>query len=132
MLNRRLIAQIATTSVNASDMNMLRVNSSTGLTALRMQDGLGQRNSSVEDFLSLMASGDIPHQDPNLLNVPFHGHFHLLHNQQAGPIASSSAQQQFSLSQHRQNNKFNVSSGMDELGEPTASLKKRKVASAKI
>jgi hypothetical protein len=35
-----------------------------------MQDGLSQRNSSVDDFLSLVASGDIPHQDPTLLNVP--------------------------------------------------------------
>lgn len=50
--------------------NMLRTDSSTGLTALRMQDGLVQRNSSVDDFLSLVASGDIPHQDPHLLNVP--------------------------------------------------------------
>lgn len=50
--------------------NMLRVDSSTGLTALRMQDGLTQRNSSVDDFLSLVASGDIPHQDPRMLNVP--------------------------------------------------------------
>lgn len=50
--------------------NMLRVDSSTGLTALRMQDGLAPRNSSVDDFLSLVASGDIPHQDPHMLNVP--------------------------------------------------------------
>jgi hypothetical protein len=50
--------------------NLLRAESSTGLTALRMQDGLSQRNSSVDDFLSLVASGDIPHQDPTLLNVP--------------------------------------------------------------
>lgn len=50
--------------------NMLRTDSSTGLTALRMQDGLAQRNSSVDDFLSLVASGDIPHQDPHMLNVP--------------------------------------------------------------
>ena len=50
--------------------NLLRTDSSTGLTALRMQDGLAQRNTSVDDFLSLVASGDIPHQDPHLLNVP--------------------------------------------------------------
>ena len=50
--------------------NLLRQDSSTGLTALRMQDGLNQRNSSVDDFLSLVAAGDIPHQDPSLLNVP--------------------------------------------------------------
>ena len=49
---------------------MFRADSSTGLTALRMQDGLAQRNSSVDDFLSLVASGDIPHQDPHMLNVP--------------------------------------------------------------
>lgn len=50
--------------------NLLRQDSSTGLSALRMQDGLNQRNTSVDDFLSLVAAGDIPHQDPNLLNVP--------------------------------------------------------------
>ena len=50
--------------------SMLRTDSSTGLTALRMQDGLAQRNTSVDDFLSLVASGDIPHQDPHMLNVP--------------------------------------------------------------
>ena len=50
--------------------SMLRTDSSTGLTALRVQDGLAQRNTSVDDFLSLVANGDIPHQDPHLLNVP--------------------------------------------------------------
>jgi len=46
-------------------------NSSTGLSALRNSDGLNSRNTtSVEDFLSLMATGDIPHQDPNVLNLP--------------------------------------------------------------
>mmetsp|Transcript_29486 Transcript_29486/g.70872 ORF Transcript_29486/g.70872 Transcript_29486/m.70872 type:complete len:673 (-) Transcript_29486:64-2082(-) len=58
----------------ASLANLLRDNSSTGLTALRMQDGLNNRNSSVEDFLSLVAAGDIPHQDPSLLNVPLMQH----------------------------------------------------------
>jgi len=58
----------------ASLVNLLRENSSTGLTALRMQDGLNNRNSSVEDFLSLVAAGDIPHQDPSLLNVPLMQH----------------------------------------------------------
>lgn len=50
--------------------NLLRNDSSTGLTALRMKDGLAERNSSVDDFLSLIASGDIPHQDSHLLNLP--------------------------------------------------------------
>jgi hypothetical protein len=60
----------ANASSAVSLANLLRQDSSTGLTALRMQDGLNQRNSSVDDFLSLVASGDIPHEDPNLLNVP--------------------------------------------------------------
>jgi hypothetical protein len=50
--------------------NLLRHDSHTGLSALRMKDGMPQRNSSVDDFLSLMAAGDIPHQDASLLNVP--------------------------------------------------------------
>ncbi|GKY90712.1 hypothetical protein MPSEU_000044600 [Mayamaea pseudoterrestris] len=60
----------------ASLANLLRQDSSTGLSALRMQEGFNHRNTSVDDFLSLVAAGDIPHQDPNLLNVP------LLHQQQ--------------------------------------------------
>lgn len=50
--------------------NLFRQESHTGLSSLRAQDGLAQRNSSVDDFLSLVAAGDIPHQDPNLLNMP--------------------------------------------------------------
>ena len=61
-------------STSQSALNLarfLRPESSTGLSALRMQDGLNQRNSSsVDDFLSLIAAGDIPHQDASLLNVP--------------------------------------------------------------
>lgn len=56
----------------ASLANLLRAdNSATGLSALRNSDGLNGRNTtSVEDFLSLMATGDIPHQDPAVLNLP--------------------------------------------------------------
>ena len=56
----------------ASLANLLRAdNSSTGLSALRNSDGLNGRNTtSVEDFLSLVATGDIPHQDPAVLNLP--------------------------------------------------------------
>mmetsp|Transcript_11902 Transcript_11902/g.28595 ORF Transcript_11902/g.28595 Transcript_11902/m.28595 type:complete len:711 (+) Transcript_11902:324-2456(+) len=55
----------------ASLANLIRENqSSTGLSALRSQDGAYNRNTSVEDFLSLMAAGDIPHQDASLLNLP--------------------------------------------------------------
>jgi hypothetical protein len=61
-------------NTNQSAMNFasfMNNDSSTGLSSLRMQDGINQRNStSVDDFLSLVAAGDIPHQDPNLLNVP--------------------------------------------------------------
>jgi len=46
-----------------------RAESVTGFSKLRAKDGLSNA-CSVEDFLSLMASGDIPHQDPSLLNVP--------------------------------------------------------------
>jgi hypothetical protein len=57
--------------MSAADLaNLLRQDSQTGLSALRMQDGLNQRSSSVDDFLSLVAAGDIPHQDPSLLNTP--------------------------------------------------------------
>jgi hypothetical protein len=75
--------------------NLLRpTDSSTGLTALRMQEGLNQRNSSVDDFLSLVAAGDIPHQDPSLLNIP------LMHQQAAAAngdpqAAAYLAQRQF-------------------------------------
>lgn len=38
---------------------------------LNGEDGLDNgSHNSVEDFLSLVASGDIPHQDPNMLQVP--------------------------------------------------------------
>lgn len=79
---------------NLSLANMLRADSSTGLSALRMQDGLDQRNSSVEDFLSLMSSGDIPQQDPSILNVP------LVQQQQSGQ--SSGSQSAASLLAHHQ------------------------------
>mmetsp|Transcript_9147 Transcript_9147/g.17223 ORF Transcript_9147/g.17223 Transcript_9147/m.17223 type:complete len:881 (+) Transcript_9147:381-3023(+) len=76
-------------SASAFDLaNMLRADSSTGLTALRMQEGLTQRNSSVDDFLSLVASGDIPHQDPHLLNVPLQS---LLQQQQQSSNNSAAA-----------------------------------------
>lgn len=68
--------------------NLLRHDSQTGLSALRMQDGLNNRNSSVDDFLSLVAAGDIPHQDAALLNVP------LLQQQQAAAVAGSDAAKQ--------------------------------------
>ena len=85
---------LANSASAASLANLLRQDSSTGLSALRMQDGLNNRNSSVDDFLSLVAAGDIPHQDPNLLNVP------LLHQQQQqGNINSETAK---FLAQHQQ------------------------------
>lgn len=69
--------------------NLLRNDSSTGLTALRMKDGLAERNSSVDDFLSLIASGDIPHQDSHLLNLPLQT---MLQQQQASQQNNSGAQ----------------------------------------
>ena len=76
--------------------NLLRENSSTGLSALRMQDGLSNRNSSVDDFLSLVAAGDIPHQDPSLLNVPLMAQ---QNNQGGGNDAASILAQQQLLAQ---------------------------------
>ena len=71
--------------------NFFRQDSSTGLSALRMQEGFNNRNTSVDDFLSLMAAGDIPHQDPSLLNVP------LMDQQQGGSQSGNNNQQrQFS------------------------------------
>lgn len=77
--------------------SMLKVDSSTGLTALRMQDGLTERNSSVDDFLSLVASGDIPHQDPHMLKVPLQTAMQLQQSKQfaeAHDVSSYLAQQQ--------------------------------------
>lgn len=48
-----------------------RVESSTGFSQLRAECSHSSGiHDSVEDFLSLVASGDIPHQDPNMLQVP--------------------------------------------------------------
>ena len=54
---------------NSTEKFINRAESVTGFSKLRAKDGLSN-GGSVEDFLSLMASGDIPHQDPSLLNVP--------------------------------------------------------------
>lgn len=97
--------------------NMLRTPSSTGLTALRMQDGLAQRNSSVDDFLSLVASGDIPHQDPHLLNVPLQT---VLQQQQNKSSASAAAQylaqQQQLLAQATNNSNSSLSQRIASFG----------------
>ena len=48
-----------------------QIESSTGLSKLRAHSGLNSsHHNSIEDFLSLMTSGDIPHEDANMLNVP--------------------------------------------------------------
>lgn len=84
-------------SVSALSLaNLLRDNSSTGLSALRQQDGINQRNTSVDDFLSLVAAGDIPHQDPSLLNIS------LMHQQQQQGNNQSGAQAAASLLAHQQ------------------------------
>jgi len=96
---------------------MLRTDSSTGLTALRMQDGLLQRNSSVDDFLSLVASGDIPHQDPHLLNVPLQSVMHqqqqhqhdTSQNQNDGNAGGQSAAAFFARQQLLQGNYIHIS-----------------------
>ena len=94
---------------------MLRVDSSTGLTALRMQDGLAPRNSSVDDFLSLVASGDIPHQDPHLLNVPLQS---ILQQQQNNQTAAA----QFLAQQQLLAQATNGGGGGNSLSQHIASL----------
>lgn len=97
--------------------NMLRTNSSTGLTALRMQDGLAQRNTSVDDFLSLVASGDIPHQDPHMLNVPLQTVLQQQQNQSSGASAAAQylAHQQL-LAQAANNSNSSLSQRIASLG----------------
>jgi len=57
---------------NYMPADIFRTKSSTGLSALRAEhQGISSmHNSSVEDFLSLVASGDIPAQDPRMLSTP--------------------------------------------------------------
>jgi hypothetical protein len=99
--------------------NMLRVDSSTGLSALRMQDGLNHRNNSVDDFLSLVASGDIPHQDPHLLNMPLQS---VLQNQSNSSAASILAQHQHLLSQSGRNSNINLSQHLASLNNNTTNV----------
>lgn len=100
--------------------NMLRVDSSTGLSALRMQDGLNHRNNSVDDFLSLVASGDIPHQDPHLLNMPLQN---VIQNQNNSSTAASIlAQHQHLLSQSGRNSDVNLSQHLASLNNNTTNV----------
>lgn len=53
------------------DFEEIKGESSTGLSKLRAVSGLNSsHHNSVEDFLSLMTSGDIPHEDSKMLAVP--------------------------------------------------------------
>ena len=56
------------TSVSFADL--FHPDSSTGLSMLHMQEGLNNYNTSIHNFLSLMVTSNIPHQDASLLNVP--------------------------------------------------------------
>ena len=100
----------------------MRVESSTGFSQLRVEDGLANGlHGSVDDFLSLVASGDIPHQDPNMLNVPLQKVM-----QQAGiPLSKTgsnrklSQQQLSALASH-------LAGSATNLPEMTSVLKKRR------
>ena len=86
----------------ASLANLLRDSSSTGLSALRMQDGFSsQRNSSVEDFLNLVADGYLPHPEPSLLSVPLMQHQQQLQHQQQ-QSGSNGNDSDALLAQHQQ------------------------------
>ena len=103
-------------------LSAMRVESSTGFSQLRAEDGLANGlHGSVDDFLSLVASGDIPHQDPNMLNVPLQKVM-----QQAGiPLSKTgskrklSQQQLSALASH-------LSGSATNLPEMTSVLKKRR------
>lgn len=103
---------IAASALNLADM--LRTDSSTGLTALRLQDGLAQRNTSVDDFLSLVANGDIPHQDPHMLNVPLQTV--LQQSQKSGASAAQYLAQQQLLAQAAGNTNSSLSQRIASLG----------------
>lgn len=107
--------------------NMLRVDSSTGLSALRMQDGLNHRNNSVDDFLSLVASGDIPHQDPHMLNMPLQS---VLQHQNNASAASILAQQQHFLAQTGKNNNINLSKHFSSLNTTSNNISSTSNASS--
>lgn len=108
--------------------NLLRQDSSTGLSALRVQDGLNHRNSSVDDFLSLMATGDIPHQDASLLNMPLTNMQNsdpALSNTLAGgrtpsAAAMAMAQARAAASQYQQQQSGQKRSLSDVIGEVTS------------
>ena len=104
---------IAASALNLADM--LRTDSSTGLTALRLQDGLAQRNTSVDDFLSLVANGDIPHQDPHMLNVPLQTVLQQSQKSGASAAAQYLAQQQL-LAQAAGNTNSSLSQRIASLG----------------
>ena len=60
-----------------------------------MEGGIASgSHDSVEDFLSLVASGDIPHQDPNMLQVPLQKVM-----EQSGYVSKGGAKRK--LSQHQ-------------------------------
>jgi hypothetical protein len=61
---------LSSTSIFDEERLLSRIESATGLTKLRAHNGLNEHHNSVEDFLSLMTSGDIPHEDANMLNTP--------------------------------------------------------------
>eukprot|EP00588_Corethron_pennatum_P013634 CAMPEP_0194267960 /NCGR_PEP_ID=MMETSP0169-20130528/2359_1 /TAXON_ID=218684 /ORGANISM="Corethron pennatum, Strain L29A3" /LENGTH=795 /DNA_ID=CAMNT_0039008995 /DNA_START=169 /DNA_END=2559 /DNA_ORIENTATION=- len=82
----------AAAATACANLNMGRADSSTGLSAMRMQEGM--RNSSVDDFLSLVANGDIPHQDPHLLNMPLQSVMKQQNQTGAQAAAAYLAQQQ--------------------------------------
>jgi hypothetical protein len=84
-----------------------------------MQDGLNHRNNSVDDFLSLVASGDIPHQDPHLLNMPLQS---VLQNQNNSSAASILAQHQHLLSQSGRNSNINLSQHLASLNNNTTNV----------
>jgi len=117
-------------NLNASSNNIFdaetfskRHESSTGFSQLRVEDGLANgSHNSVEDFLSLVESGDIPHQDPNMLKVP------LQRVMQQSGIGSKGSKRR--LSQHQlvalASRLAGSSTNLSEMTYGGSALKKRK------
>lgn len=113
------------------DVKLGKIESSTGLSKLRSASGLNSsHHDSVEDFLSLMTSGDIPHEDAKMLAVP------LKKAIGSGSLSSKLSQHQLLKLASRASlaklaSKSNLSESLSELAAvcnsaSSGSLKKRK------
>ena len=104
-----------------------RNESSTGFSQLRAADGLANGpHDSVGDFLSLVASGDIPHQDPNLLQVPLQKVMQQAGISKLGSKRKLSQQQLSALASHLAGSINNLSEAAAASGATQSKKKKQR------